>query len=50
MTQEQIKQIPLKFGEYWVKAGVNADGEALYELWGTTRVFDGEKWTELKSN
>lgn len=48
MTEEQTNSIELLPGEYWVKSGkVDSDGHALYELWGTTRAFDGESFVEL---
>lgn len=34
--------IPLKPGEYWVWNGKK------YELWGSTRFFDGERFIKMR--
>lgn len=35
--------VPLKFGEYWVWN----DRDSKYELWSSTRAYDGEKIIKL---
>lgn len=43
VKRPQEPAISLKFGEYWVWN----DKTSRYELWGSTRAYDGEKIIEL---
>lgn len=46
MNRPKEPTVPLKFGEYWVWN----DKTSRYELWGSTRAYDGEKIIELERN
>lgn len=41
MDKPSEPSVPLEAGEYWVWNGKK------YELWGSTRVFDGEKFFKI---
>ena len=43
-----IDSTTLKAGEYWVKTDKHTNyHDNHYELWGTTRAYNGEEWVEL---
>ena len=47
-----IDSTTLKAGEYWVRTDKNTNYQDKrgnhYELWGTTRAYNGEEWVELR--
>lgn len=43
MNRPKEPTVPLKFGEYWVWN----DSANKYEVWGSTRAWDGEKFIKL---
>lgn len=43
MSRPKEPAVPLKFGEYWVWN----DRASKYEVWGSTRAWDGEKFIKL---
>lgn len=44
MRRPPEPNVPLKFGEYFVWD----DRASKYEVWGSTRVFDGEKFIKMR--
>ena len=51
VTETERKKIIETPGSYLVYSGRrDENGEKLYEWWGTTRFFDGEKWVMIEED